>query len=79
MFTYYAHVWSILVLSTYTLNLFFFFFTNFIYLFIYLFFVFCPFRTAPVAYGGSQARGPIGAIDTSLRQSHSNARSKPCL
>ena len=27
----------------------------------------------PVAYGGSQARGPIGAVATSLCQSHSNA------
>ena len=31
----------------------------------------------PVAYGGSQARGLIGAEATSLRQSHSNAGSKP--
>ena len=28
---------------------------------------------APTAYGGSQARGPIGAVAASLRQSHSNA------
>ena len=28
---------------------------------------------APAAYGGSQARGPIGAVATGLRQSHSNA------
>ena len=27
---------------------------------------------APAAYGGSQARGPIGAVATGLRQSHSN-------
>ena len=25
-------------------------------------FIFCPFRAAPTAYGGSQARGPIGAV-----------------
>ena len=31
---------------------------------------------APMAYGGSQARGQIGAAATSLRQSHSNAGSK---
>ena len=31
------------------------------------------------AYGGSQARGPIGAVATSLRQSHSNAGSEPRL
>ena len=29
-----------------------------------------------MAYGGSQARGPIGAVATSLRQSHSNAGSE---
>ena len=34
---------------------------------------------APAAYGGSQARGPIGAVATSLRQSHSNAGSEPRL
>ena len=34
---------------------------------------------APAAYGGSQARGRIGAVATGLRQSHSNAGSKPCL
>ena len=32
------------------------------HLFIYLFIVFCPFRAAPTAYGGSQARGLIGAV-----------------
>ena len=34
---------------------------------------------APVAYGGSQARGRIGAVATSLRHSHSNAGSEPRL
>ena len=34
---------------------------------------------APAAYGGSQARGLIGAVAASLRQSHSNAGSEPCL
>ena len=40
---------------------------------------FCLFaisRAAPAAYGGSQARGLIGAVTPSLRQSHSNAGSK---
>ena len=45
--------------------------------------VFCLFVAiswaAPAAYGGSQARGPIGAAATGLRQSHSNAGSEPCL
>ena len=39
----------------------------------------CLFRAAPVAYGGSQARGLIGAVAAGLRQSHSNARSEPRL
>ena len=34
---------------------------------------------APAAYGGSQARGRIGAVATGLHQSHSNAGSEPCL
>ena len=41
---------------------------------IHSFFVFS--RATPMAYGGSQARGLIGA---GLRHSHSNAGSKPCL
>ena len=36
-------------------------------------------RAAPMACGGSQARGPVGAVATSLRHSHSNEGSKPCL
>ena len=46
------------------------------YLFIYLFAISWA---APVAYGGSQARGRIGAVATGLRQSHSNAGSEPHL
>ena len=34
---------------------------------------------APVAYGGSQARGLIRAVAAGLCQSHSNAESKPSL
>ena len=34
---------------------------------------------APAAYGGSQARGRIGAAATGLHQSHSNTGSEPCL
>ena len=33
----------------------------------------------PWQYRGSQARGPIRAVANGLRQSHSNAGSKPCL
>ena len=50
------------------------------YLFIYL--CICLFAissAAPVAYGGSQARGPIRAVATSLHQSHSNVGSEPRL
>ena len=45
----------------------------------FYFFIFYLFRAAPVAYGVSQARGLIGAVATSLRQSHSNSGSEPCL
>ena len=49
----------------------------------HLFFFFGLFafsRVASRAYGGSQARGPIGAATTSLHQSHSHAAgSEPCL
>ena len=47
------------------------------YLFIYLFFAIS--WATPAVYGGSQARGPIGAAAASLRQSHSNTESKPHL
>ena len=45
------------------------------------FFFFGLFRDIPTAYGGSQARGPVEDLATSLRHSHSNARSrsKSCL
>ena len=43
-------------------------------------FLFCLFfRAAPEAYGGSQARGPIGATAASLCHNHSNVGSEPCL
>ena len=41
-----------------------------------IYIVFCPFRAAPKAYGGSQARGLIEAVAARLHQSHSNIRSK---
>ena len=43
------------------------------------FFVFCLFRAAPTAYGDSQARGWIGAVDASLHHRHSNVVSEPHL
>ena len=45
----------------------------FIYLFILLF------RAIPAAYGGSHARGLIGAVTTGLCQRHSNAGFEPRL
>ena len=43
--------------------------------FVFIFFFFFL-RAAPAAYGGSQARGQIGAIAVGLCQSHSKARSE---
>ena len=47
--------------------------------FFFFFFVLCLFRAALVAYGGSQARGQIGAVADGLRHSHSNMGSEPHL
>ena len=41
-----------------------------------LFFCCCFFRAAPMAYGGSQARGRIGVVAAGLHHSHSNAVSE---
>ena len=50
----------------------------FLFLF-FLFFLFLPFLgLLPAAYGGSQARGLIGAVAADLRHSHSKAGSEPC-
>ena len=52
------------------------------FFFFFFFFFFCLFAISwatPTAYGGSQARGRIGAIATGLRQNHSNAGSEPHL
>ena len=57
-------------------------FTFFVCLFVLFCFVFCLFAiswAALMAYGGSQARGRIGAIADGLRQSHSNEGSEPRL
>ena len=51
--------------------------TYLVYLFIFCLFAFS--RAAPVAYGGSQARGLIRAIAARLCHSHSNNRSEPHL
>ena len=49
------------------------------FLFVCLFVLFLLFRATPAAYGGSQARGPIGATAPGLHHSHSNAESEPRL
>ena len=47
-----------------------------VFLFVCLF-VFLPFsRATPAAYGGSQARGLIGAVAAGLPQNHSNVGSE---
>ena len=51
----------------------------FYFYFFCLFFFFAISWAAPVAYGGFQAKGLIGAVATSLHQSHSNTESEPCL
>ena len=50
-------------------------FSTSLFYFIFLSF-FAISWAAPVAYGGSQARGRIRAIATGLRQSHNNAGSE---
>ena len=45
----------------------------------FLFLSFCLFRAVPAAYGGSQARDPIGAVAAGHGHSHSNVGSKPHL
>ncbi|MCA0768131.1 hypothetical protein KQW08_24770, partial [Vibrio vulnificus] len=55
----------------------------FIYFFLSFFVVVVCFFAiswaAPMAYGGSQARGQIGAVATGLHQSHSKAGSEQSL
>ena len=48
-------------------------------LLILFFFVFCIFCSCTMAYGGSQARGLIGAVATGLCQGHGNMGSEPRL
>ena len=54
-------------------------FLSFFYLFIYFFCLFAFSRAASMAYGGSQARGRIGAVAAGLHQGHSNSGSEPHL
>ena len=54
-------------------------FNYYYYLIIHYFFTYLLFKAAPTAYGGSQARGPIGAAAAGLHHNHSNAGSEPPL
>ena len=47
--------------------------------FFFFFGLFAFSGAAPVAYGGSKARGLIRAVPSSLHQSHSNEGSEPSL
>ena len=49
------------------------------FLLTFFFFFFSFSRATPAAYGGSRARGLIGAVAAGLRQSHSNVGSEPRL
>ena len=52
------------------------------FLFILFYFIFCLIAicwAAPMAYGGSQARGQIKAVAAGLHHSHSNVGSEPHL
>ena len=46
---------------------------------LFFFIIVFIFRAAPSAYGGSQARGPIGAAVASLHPTYSNMGSELCL
>ena len=48
----------------------------FIY-FVLLYFILLLFRAAPVAFGGSQARGQIGPTAADLRHSHVRSELDP--
>ena len=48
-------------------------------IFFFVFLSFCLSGAAPVAYGGSQAKGLIRAVAASLCHSHSNAGPEPRL
>ena len=52
----------------------------FFFVFVFCFFgLFAISYVAPMAHGGSQARGRIRAVATSLHHSHSNSGSEMCL
>ena len=69
----------ILFLNIYIYILIFIFLKFFYFFGLFVFVVVAISWAAPAAYGGSQARGLIGAVATGLRQSHSNSGSEPRL
>ena len=78
----FLNFWGQLLISFKTYRKFNFSIYLFVYLFVYLFiylFIFVFSRAAPTAYGGSQARGPTGAVAAGLHHSHSNVGSEPRL
>ena len=48
---------------------------SFYFIYFFLFCLLSFFRAEPAAYGGSQARGLIGAVAAGLHKSHSNTGS----
>ena len=50
-----------------------------LFVFLFVFGFFGLFRAAPLAYGSSQARSPVGTSAAGLCHSQSNAGSKPRL
>ena len=63
-------VWPVFSSKRFMVSGLFFFFLSLFLLFLW---------AAPAAYGGSQARGRIGAVAAGLRQSYSNTGSEPRL
>ena len=67
--------WILKIMIKYNWNIV--FLSNYISVWPWIFFIFFFFlRAAPMPYGGSQARGPTGAIAVGLRHSHSNTGSE---
>ena len=49
---------------------------SFVFSWVFVFVLFCLLRAVPTAYGGSQARGQIGAAAASIHHSHRNTGSE---
>ena len=53
--------------------------SSLLFYFYFFIFIFLLFRVTLAAYGGSQARSPIGATTAGLHHNHSNIRPELCL